>query len=680
MARRGERVKTNPPKPATKLPGPCAKVPIASSGAKDEGARVLIPNPMSIVRFASFVLACLAAVSCASREGTDAKAPSATPKPLPKHWGSAFVARSGAFPSEPCVARARALVAEMTLDEKVGQMTQASRETIAPGEVRDFFLGSVLSGGGSAPGGGTPAEWADMLDALHAEALTTRLAIPLAYGSDAVHGHGNVVGATIFPHNIGLGAARDPELVRAIARATAVEMTATGVDWTFAPTVAPARDERWGRTYESFSESPEDAGMLGAAAVRGYQGERLGADPFGVLACAKHYAGDGATSFGSSKGALLDQGDTRLSPADFKRLALRPYDASLAAGAGSVMVSFSSWNGEKMHGHRALVTDTLKRDLGFRGFVVTDWEGINQLPGDFPAQVERSVNAGVDMFMQPYSWKNFVTTLRDVVKAGRVPTARIDDAVSRILTVKCDAGLFEKGPVDRKHLGLVGSREHRELARRAAGKTLVLLKNDGALLPLAKSARIVVAGVGAQSLTRQAGGWTVGWQGAEDKPFPGTTIFDALRAAAEDPSLVTASPTGVPLPSETAKPDVALFVMSEPAYAEGKGDSATIAPSDDDVKALDALASRGLPTVVVVLSGRPIVITPHLAKAAAWVAAWLPGSAGEGVADVVYGDVPPTAKLSHSWPRRVEDLPLNVGDAKYDPLFPFGHGLSYSKR
>jgi beta-glucosidase len=517
-----------------------------------------------------------------------------------------------------------------------------------------------------------------MLDAFHAEALATRLAIPLVYGSDAVHGHGNVVGATIFPHNIGLGAARDPELVRALARATAVEMLATGVDWTFAPAVAAARDERWGRTYETFSEVPEEAGLLGGAAVRGYQGDRLGGERSSVLACAKHYAGDGTTIFKSAKNALLDQGDTRLSPEDFARLALRPYDESLAAGVGSVMVSFSSLNGDKLHGHRPLVTDTLKGKLGFRGFVVTDWQGRDQLPGSVSEQIERSVNAGVDMFMEPYGWKTFIATLKQSVEQGRVPMSRIDDAVTRIVTVKCEAGLFERGPVDRSELARVGSREHLALARRAVAKTLVLLKNDGGLLPLKKSARLEISGSGARSLTRQAGGWTVGWQGADDKPFPGTTLFDALRAAATDPALVVSNESGAQAP-QAEKPDAAVLVMSEPPYAEGKGDSETIAPPPEDVKALDALARRGVPTVVVIFSGRPLVIEPHLAKAKAWVAAWLPGSAGEGVADVLYGDVPPTAKLSHSWPRRVEDLPLNVGDAKYDPLFPFKHGLTYTR-
>jgi beta-glucosidase len=618
-----------------------------------------------------------AAFGCGPREA--ANSPTASPG-LPSRWGAPFVARSGPFPSEACVQKARDLVANMTLAEKVGQMTQASRETIKPGDVREFFLGSILSGGGSAPGNATPTEWADMLDALHAEAQSTRLRLPLVYGSDAVHGHGNVVGATIFPHNIGLGAARDPELVRAVAHATAVEMLATGVDWTFAPAVAAARDERWGRTYESFSESPEDAGTLGAAAVRGYQGERLGGDPTSVLACAKHFAGDGATTFKTAKGALLDQGDTRLLAEDFAKIALRPYHEPIAAGVGSVMVSFNSVNGEKMHGHGPLLTDVLKGKLGFRGLVVTDWIGHRQLPGTLPEQIARSVNAGVDLFMEPYDWKSFIQTLTDLAEAGRVPQARIDDAVGRILTVKCEAGLFEKGPVDRSALASIASSEHRALARRAVAKTLVLLKNEGGVLPLKKSARVVVAGFGASSLTRQAGGWTVGWQGAEEKPFYGTTVLEGLESAASDRTLVRTSEQGTkPLP-DAGKPDIALLVMSEPAYAEGKGDSETIEPPAEDLKALDTLQSLGVPIVVVILSGRPIVIEQHLGKAAAWVAAWLPGSAGEGVADVLYGDVPPTGKLSHSWPRRVADLPLNVGDPKYDPLFPFGHGLTYDKR
>jgi beta-glucosidase len=311
---------------------------------------------------------------------------------------------------------------------------------------------------------------------------------------------------------------------------------------------------------------------------------------------------------------------------------------------------------------------------------VTDWTGIEQLPGKFPDQVESSVNAGMDMFMQPYNWKDFIATLTKSVEGGRVPMARIDDAVRRIVTVKCEAGLFERGPVDRASIAAVGSADHRRAAKEAVEKSLVLLKNDAKLLPLDARANVVVAGAGAQSLTRQAGGWTVEWQGAEDKPFPGTTIADAMKALATErgQGSVSLQVTGKAPDGETKKPDAAVLVMSEPAYAEGRGDSETLAPSADDLAALDALSARGLPIVVVILSGRPIVIEPHLEKARAWIAAWLPGSAGEGVASVLYGLREPGGKLSHSWPRRVTDLPLNPGDRRYDPLFPHGHGLSFA--
>jgi beta-glucosidase len=629
-------------------------------------------------RFVSSAVVFALVSACGAERAATPAAPAAPPAARARAtWGAPWVARSGAWPSEACVEKTDALLATMTLAEKVGQMTQASRETIKPGDIQAYFLGSVLSGGGSAPGGATPAEWADMTDAMHAEALATRLAIPLVYGVDAVHGHGNVVGATIFPHNIGLGAARDERLVEAIARATAVEMAATGVDWTFAPAVAAGRDERWGRTYETFSELPEDAGRLGAAAVRGYQGERLGSSLLGVLACSKHYAGDGATVFKTAKGALLDQGDTRLSDEDFRRIALAPYPPSIAAGVGSIMVSFSSVHGKKMHGHRELVTDVLKGELGFRGFVVTDWTGIQQLPGSYPEQIVSSVNAGIDLFMEPYHWKDFIGHLQKAVETKQVPLSRIDDAVRRIVTVKCESGLFEKGPVDRSLMARVASPEHRRLAFDAALKTAVLLKNDGDILPLAEKARVVVAGVGARSLTRQAGGWTVEWQGAEDKPFVGETVFDGIARIGGD--AVSFSATGAVAPG-AAKPDVGVLVMSEPAYAEGRGDSETIEPSKEDLAALDALVAQKLRVIVVVLSGRPLIIEPHLGKAQAWLAAWLPGSEGHALSHILYGRHPPTGKLSHSWPRRVSDLPVNVGDTRYDPLFPYGHGLTFAQK
>ena len=568
----------------------------------------------------------------------------------------------------------------MTLAEKLGQMVQAERKYVAPGDIVKYGLGSILSGGGSAPGGRTPAEWADMVDAFHAEARTSRLKIPLVYGVDAVHGHNNVAGATIFPHAIGLGCARDPALVLEVARATAMEVAGTGVDWTFAPLVGPGRDPRWGRTYETFSEDPTLTAALGAAAIRGYQGDRLGSDPLHVIACAKHYAGDGATSSGTSHmdGGVLDRGDVRLDDAAFRALAVAPYRAAIAAGVGSVMVSFSAHNGVPMHANKHLVTDVLKGELGFTGLVVSDWSGLREMPGTYYEQVVASVNAGIDITMDaehPNDWREFLDTLGKAVAKGDVSMARIDDAVTRVLGVKCEAGLFDKAPTDRKLTALVGSAEHHALARRAARASMVLLQNEGALLPLSKTARVVVMGTGADSLTRQAGGWTIAWQGAADKPFPGTTVVQGIRALLGDPARTIYLKSWEIIDPRSA--DVAVLVASEPPYAEWFGDSRDLALPAADLASLDALARAKVPTVVVLLTGRPVIIEPHLGKARAWVAAWLPGSEGGAVADVLFGDAPPTGKLAHAWPRRIEDLPARTDEPLKNPLFPFGHGRRY---
>jgi beta-glucosidase len=583
----------------------------------------------------------------------------------------------------PCRTKASALLAQMTLAEKLGQMVQAERKYVAPGDIVKYALGSILSGGGSAPGRGTPAEWADMVDAFHAEARRSRLKIPLVYGVDAVHGHNNVVGATIFPHAVGLGCSRDAALVEEVARATAREVAGTGIDWTFAPLVGPARDPRWGRAYETFSEDPGLTAVLGAAAIRGYQGEHLGSDPLRILACAKHFAGDGATSFGTSRmdGGVLDRGDVRLTDADFRALAVAPYRAAIAAGVRTVMVSFSAHNGVPMHANKHLVTDVLKGELGFSGLVVSDWSGLREMPGTYYEQVVASVNAGIDMTMDaehPADWKEFLDTLAKAVAKGDVTPARVDDAVTRVLTVKCEAGLFEKGPTDRRLTALVGDAEHHALARRAARASFVLLQNDGELLPLSKSARVLVMGSGADSLTRQAGGWTLAWQGAEEKPFPGTTVLQGIRAALGDPAR-----TAYQKPGEAVVPgaaDVALLVASEPSYAEWFGDSRDLALPAADLATLDALSRAKLPTVVVLLTGRPVILEPHLGKARAWLAAWLPGSEGGAVADVLFGDAAPTGKLAHAWPRRIEDLPARANERLARPLFPFGHGLGYARR
>jgi beta-glucosidase len=549
----------------------------------------------------------------------------------------------------------------MTLDEKVGQMAQADRSYLArESDIRDVFLGSLLSGGGSAPADRTAPGWAEMYDRYQSYALETRLRIPLMYGVDAVHGHNNVQGAVVFPHNIGLGCTRDPALVERVARATATEVAATGLDWTFSPCVAVARDERWGRTYESFGETPELVSEMAAAAVRGYQPT--------ILACAKHYLADGGTAGGR------DQGDARMDEATLRAVHLPPYRAAVAAGVGSVMASFSSWNGQKLHGHRYLLTDVLKGELGFPGVLVSDWAGIDQLPGDYASDVETAVNAGIDMVMIPDRYAAFTSTLKGLVQSGRVPLSRVDDAVRRILRKKVDLGLFEKPKADRTLLPQVGSDAHRQIAREAVRKSLVLLANDGRLLPLSKmTRRIHVAGKNADDLGNQCGGWTITWQGASGAITTGTTILQGIRAAVLGGASVTYSRDG----SGAAGADAGVVVVGETPYAEGLGDRSDLSLAPEDVAAVRAVARAGVPTVVLVVSGRPLVLDAVLRDADAILAAWLPGTEGQGVADVLFGDFAPTGRLSHSWPRTTAQIPVNWGDAGYDPLFPYGHGLTY---
>jgi beta-glucosidase len=553
------------------------------------------------------------------------------------------------------------LLREMTLDEKVGQMAQADRSSLrTEADIRGYFLGSVLSGGGSSPPDKTAAGWAEMYDRYQGIALQTRLRIPLVYGTDAVHGHNNVVGAVVFPHNIGLGCTRDASLVERVARATAQEVAATGIDWTFSPCIAVARDERWGRTYESFGETPELVSEMAAAAVRGYQPT--------ILACAKHYLADGGTAGGR------DQGDAQMDEAALRAIHLPGYRAAVAAGVGSVMASFSSWNGQKMHGHRYLLTDVLKGELGFAGFVVSDWAGIDQLPGDYPSDVEASIGAGIDMVMVPERYPEFVSTLKSLVQAGRIPESRIDDAVRRILRQKVALGLWGEPYADRSLLPQVGSDAHRQVGREAVRKSLVLLKNEGRVLPLSKmTRRIHVAGRNADDLGNQCGGWTITWQGGSGAITAGTTILQGIRAAVLGGASVTYSRDG----SGAEGADAGVVVIGETPYAEGLGDRSELSLAAEDVSAVRAVKRSGVPTVVVLVSGRPLVLDAILSDAEAIVAAWLPGTEGGGVADVLFGDFPPTGKLGHSWPRSMAQVPVNWGDAAYDPLFPFGFGLSY---
>jgi beta-glucosidase len=595
-------------------------------------------------------------------------------------------------------ARAERLLAAMTLEEKVGQMTQAERGAVSddPTLVATWRLGSVLSGGGSTPADNTPEGWADMVDAFQAQALDTRLGIPLIYGVDSVHGHGNLVGATVFPHNIGLGATRDPGLVERVEHVTAEETRATGPQWVFAPCVCVARDLRWGRTYESFGEDPGLVIKM-ETAIDGFQGPRAREldEPDRALATAKHYAGDGDTEYGTGSGDYpIDQGITVTSRRDFARIDLSPYVAAVRRhDVGSVMPSFSSvdWtedgvgNPLKMHAHRELITGVLKHKLGFDGFVISDWEGIHQLPGDYAAQVTAGVNAGIDMFMEPFSYQQFETTLLAEVAAGRVSEARVDDAVRRILVKKFELGLFERPFTDRRHLDEVGSPAHRALARRAAAESQVLLKNRGKVLPLSGHERIYVAGSNADDIGNQAGGWTVAWQGLSGDIIPGNTILEGIRQVAPDAEVTYSEDASAP----TAGADVGVVVVGETPYAEGFGDVGgplwqdngvprepkTMGLNDADRAAVDRVCGSIDRCVVVVVSGRPLILTDQLGQMDALVAAWLPGSQGEGVADVLFGRRPFTGRLSMTWPRTLEQEPINVGDRRYHPLFPYGYGL-----
>ncbi|MBE3134193.1 MAG: glycoside hydrolase family 3 C-terminal domain-containing protein [Acidobacteria bacterium] len=574
-------------------------------------------------------------------------------------------------PSLPVAERVDDLLARMTLDEKVGQMTQADHSFLkSPDDVTKYALGSVLSGGNSEIPDVSPRGWAEFVSGLQRRALATRLAIPILYGIDAVHGHNNVRGAVIFPHNIGLGCTRNPKIVQEAARITAQEVAATGMHWAFGPCVTVPQDERWGRTYEGFGEAPGLVADLGAAAVRGLQGENL-SWPGSVLASAKHYVGDGGTKNG------IDQGDTEVDEATLRKVHLPGYVAAVKAGVGSVMVSFNSWNGQKLHGHKYLITTVLKGELGFKGFVVSDWKAIEQLPGDYLQQIEKSIDAGVDMVMVPDVYPAFFDGLRKLVQAGRLPMTRIDDAVRRVLTVKFQMGLFERPFGDPSLLPMVGSAEHRAVARQAVRESQVLLVNRNAALPLSETVpHVLVAGKAADDIGLQCGGWTITWQGTSGPITQGTTILQAIRNAAPK-ARVTYSPTGE-VPNGAR---VGVVVIGERPYAEMNGDRTSLELDPADIAVVRKAKASGLPTVVVLLSGRPMILDSILPYADAILAAWLPGTEGDGVADVLYGKYNPTGKLSHTWPRSMAQIPINVGPdgekPRDVPLFEFGFGVSY---
>jgi beta-glucosidase len=574
-------------------------------------------------------------------------------------------------PTLPVADRVSDLLARMTLDDKIGQMTQAERAVVTASDITTYRIGSVLSGGGSAPAQNTPTAWADMYDAFQRGALAAPLQIPMIYGIDAVHGNNNVYGSTIFPHNIGLGATRDPALVKQIGRATAEEVTGAGQDWTFAPCVCVARNDRWGRTYESFGEQPEIATAM-TTVVDGLQGTPLGG-PASVLATAKHYVGDGGTTGGT------DQGNTQVTEAELRAVHLPPFAAAVQRGVGSVMISFSSWNGAKLHGSRYLITDLLKGELGFTGFTVSDWAAIDQLdgqPGFTQAEVATAINAGLDMIMVPNDWKTFIGSLRAAVQAGQIPTSRIDDANRRILTKKFQLGLFEHPYADRTYASTIGSAAHRTLARQAVRQSQVLLKNAGAVLPLAKSGgKIFVAGRSADDLGNQSGGWTTTWQGASGNTIPGTSILQGIRNAVGSGATVTYQRDGTGIDGTYR---AAIAVVGETPYAEGEGDRpGSMSLDSTDLATLSRLTASGVPVIVVLVSGRPLDIAAEVGRWNALIAAWLPGSEGAGVADVLFGDYAPTGKLPMTWMQSVSQQPINDGDGK-TPLYPYGFGLSYS--
>lgn len=593
------------------------------------------------------------------------------PNPLPHYLD----------PTRPVSERVEDLLGRMDLAEKIGQMTLVAAEFSPPERITEFRLGAVLSGGDGAPPVPSPAGWSAHTRRYQEAALATRLKIPILYGIDAVHGNAKMAGATVFPHNIGLGASGDENLLEAIGRATALECAATGANWVYAPVLAVPQDVRWGRTYEAFGQDPALVARLGTAFLRGLQGAGLGT-PGSVLATPKHFVGDGGTAWGSPvfTGYRLDQGDTRLDEADLRRIHLAPYLPAIESGALSIMVSFSSWNGLKMHAHRYLLTDVLKGELGFRGFLVSDWDAVRQVSEDYDEAVVRSIDAGIDMNMISEDFAPVLPAMHRAVEAGQIDGARIDDAVRRILTAKFEHGLFERPFADEGLIPEIGSPAHRSLARESVRRSLVLLVNAAGALPLSRAAGpIYVAGQGADDLGLQCGGWTMTWQGGTGPTIAGTSLLDAVRAAAGPDTEIIYDPEGLFAGIADRTPaaprrGTGLVVLAERPYAEGLGDVEDLALSAAEIDMLHRMRALAERTVVILFSGRPRIITEALPHADAWVAAWLPGPEGAGIADVLFGDVAFTGRLSFEWPAAPDQVPLGAGAAP--PLFAIGHGLS----
>jgi beta-glucosidase len=569
--------------------------------------------------------------------------------------------------------RVEDLLSRMTLEEKIGQMTLIEKNSLSKNDVAEYFLGGVLSGGGGFPRGhNNPEGWFEMVASFQAEALSTRLGIPIIYGVDAVHGHNNVKGAVIFPHNIGLGATRNPDLIYQIGQVTALETSITGIKWNYAPVLAVVQDIRWGRTYESYGEDPELVGSLGAAYIQGLQGSDLSA-PSSVAATAKHFVGDGGTVWGTSEldNYHIDQGDTQVDEETLRAIHLAPYFPALDAGTRIVMISFSNWNGKKMHAHEYLINEVLKGEMGFDGFVVSDWGGIDQVDPDFYTAVVTAINAGIDMNMVPYNAYLYTYALTSAVENGDIPIERIDDAVRRILTVKFELGLFENPLPDSPQFDLVGSDKHRALAQEAVSQSLVLLQNNNNTLPISKNAKVFVAGVDANDLGVQLGGWTIEWQGGKGNITEGTTILEGIEAIGGDNVIFNRHGKFY---NFNPPAEIGIVVIGENPYAEGVGDATDLNLAEADVALISRVAEQVDKLVVVLVSGRPLIISDHLDLADAWVAAWLPGSEGQGVAANLYGEHPFTGTLPVTWPANMDQLPL--GATEGEPMFPFGFGLT----
>jgi beta-glucosidase len=574
-----------------------------------------------------------------------------------------------------------ALLAKMTVEQKVGQIIQADISAISPADLKKYPLGSILAGGNSGPYGNeraSAAKWKRLVDAYRKASRKTGAGIPILFGVDAVHGHSNLPGATIFPHNIGLGAAHDPDLIARIGAATAAEIAGSGIEWTFAPTLAAPQDVRWGRTYEGYSSDPALVARYSSAMTLGLQGTLEAGKPLSashVAATAKHYLADGGTADGR------DQGDARISESELIALHAQGYPPAINAGALTVMASFSSWNGTKHHGNASLLTDVLKGRMGFKGLVVGDWNGHGQVAGCISTDCPAAINAGLDLFMAPDSWKKLFNSTVAAARDGRISNARLDDAVRRILRVKYKLGLMGDEAVSRGKVSAIGAQAHLDLAREAVAKSLVLLKNNGSVLPIRPGANVLIAGPGADNMAMQAGGWTISWQGTDTKAsdFPkGQTIGRAIASEVSNAGgKATLSPTG----TFTAKPDVAIIVLGEKPYAEFEGDIPHLAfkPDAADIKTIEALKAQGVPVVVLFLSGRPLFTGKLINLTDAFVAGWLPGSQGQGVADVLVAgrngkakrDF--TGKLPFAWP-------VDARAPMSNPLFELGYGLSYASK